>query len=241
MKGNMIKTAIRCLIAGFILIGYGTAFCVVPVEIPEIVMRTTAGNVRIGLGGDGTASVDWGDGTRRTLSLTEDMVYIEHAYTASSGSHSIKITGTGITGLDCQRNQLSALDVGKNTVLRELVCSINQLRALDVGKNTELRELVCRSNPLSALDVGKNTELRLLSCDNCTLSALDVGKNTVLTWLDCPFNQLSAAALEALFGSLHGNTMPEKIIRITGNPGENRCDRSIARNRGWTLDESLEP
>ena len=99
---------------------------------------------------------------------------------------------TALTELHCYNNQLSALDVSKNTALTELGCSDNQLSALDVSKNTALTYLSCSSNQLSALDVSKNTALTRLYCQNNQLSALDVSKNTALTHLYCQNNQLSA-------------------------------------------------
>ncbi len=93
--------------------------------------------------------------------------------------------------LSCANNQLSALDLSKNTVLSELTCSYNQLTALDISKNTALAMLVCSNNPLTALDVSKNTALTHLWCDENQLTTLDLSKNTALTWLSCAQNQLT--------------------------------------------------
>ena len=62
---------------------------------------------------------------------------------------------TALTTLDCSKNQLTALDVSQNTALKWLSCSYNQLTTLDVSKNTALTRLDCRKNPLRALDVSK--------------------------------------------------------------------------------------
>jgi len=99
---------------------------------------------------------------------------------------------TALTELSCSDNQLTALDVSKNTALTELSCSYNQLTALDVSKNTALTGLSCSDNQLAALDVSKNTALTWLSCFDNQLTALDVSKNTALTWLSCDDNQLTA-------------------------------------------------
>ncbi len=98
---------------------------------------------------------------------------------------------TALTELDCRSNQLSSLDVS-NTALTTLDCRFNQLPSLDVSKNTALRTLYCESNTLSSLDVSKNTALRTLYCQSNTLSSLDVSKNTALTDLTCYSNKLSS-------------------------------------------------
>ena len=134
----------------------------------------------------------------------------EVTYTLTS--QTVTITGD-VTDFDCEKNQLTALDVSKNTALTGLLCSENQLTALDLSQNTALTNLDCQRNQLTALDVSKNTKLEYLNCwvnqltaldvsqstalttlychDN-QLTALDVSQNTALTWLDCNNNQLTA-------------------------------------------------
>ena len=99
---------------------------------------------------------------------------------------------TALTDLSCEGNQLTSLDVSKNTALTDLNCSGNQLTSLDVSKNTALTDLNCSGNQLTALDVSKNTRLRSLYCSGNQLTALDVSKNTALTDLSCYGNKLTA-------------------------------------------------
>ncbi|MDD3036935.1 fimbrillin family protein [Bacteroides sp.] len=99
---------------------------------------------------------------------------------------------TGLTKLDCDRNQLTALDLSKNTALTILYCSNNQLTALDVKANTALTDLVCTVNQLTALDVKANTELTILNCEGNQLTALNVTMNTKLKSLQCGLNSLTA-------------------------------------------------
>ena len=51
-----------------------------------------------------------------------------------------------LESLDCEKNQLSELDVSKNVALEELDCSSNRLSKLDVSKNAALKYLHCDSN-----------------------------------------------------------------------------------------------
>ena len=99
---------------------------------------------------------------------------------------------TALTILDCFRNQLTSLDVSKNTKLSHLDCQDNQLTSLDVSKNTALRYLHCWVNKITSLDVSKNTKLTFLSCSGNQLTSLDVSKNTALTTLSCGDNQLTS-------------------------------------------------
>ena len=94
--------------------------------------------------------------------------------------------------LRCTDNQLTALDVSKNTALKELWCYANQLTVLDVSKNTALRILNCYGNRLTTLDVDKNTALEKLHCDGNQLTTLDVSKNISLIRLECHDNQLTS-------------------------------------------------
>ena len=86
-----------------------------------------------------------------------------------------------LNNLNCSMNQLTALDVTKNTALETLFCSDNQLTALDVTKNTALKSLYCDNNQLTALDVTKNTALEELYCYNNQLLNLDLSKNTSIS------------------------------------------------------------
>jgi Leucine-rich repeat (LRR) protein len=96
-----------------------------------------------------------------------------------------------LTKLNCSSNQLTNLDVSKNTALIELVCYNNQLTSLDITNCTALTKLSCSGNKLTNLDVTKNTALTNLSCSGYQLTNLDVSKNTALIELFCGGNKLT--------------------------------------------------
>lgn len=131
---------------------------------------------------DGTLSQDELNG------VTE--LYVAHAYIKD-------LTGIELfpklDTLDCKNNNLTRLDVSKNTKLTKLYCEFNQLTGLDLNKNTKLTELTCQVNQLTSLDLSKNTALTKLDCALNPLTSLDVSNNTALTYLDCNYNQLSPA------------------------------------------------
>ena len=99
---------------------------------------------------------------------------------------------TALTFLSCHDNDLTSLDVSKNTALKELYCNDNKLASLDVSKNTALTYLDCGANQLTSLDVSKNTALTELKCYSNQLTSLDVSGNTALTKLYCGSNQLTS-------------------------------------------------
>ena len=109
-------------------------------------------------------------------------------------SQTVTIRGD-VTRLYCNGNQLTTLDVSKNTALKSLGCSFNQLTALDVSKNTALTGLYCSENQLTALDLSHNTALAWLYCSDNQLTAFDLSHNTALMTLDCSNNQLTVLDL----------------------------------------------
>ena len=98
---------------------------------------------------------------------------------------------TKITELNCSNNQLSSLDVSKNTELVSLMCSNNKLTSLDITHNTMLYNLECQKNQLTSLDVSKNRTLTNFNCIDNQLSSLDISNNKVLNHLDCSGNKLT--------------------------------------------------
>ena len=70
-----------------------------------------------------------------------------------------------ITVMDVSEKDIKSLKgIEYFTALDSLDCSVNELTSLDVSKNTALTNLNCRSNKLTALDVSKNTALNVLTC-----------------------------------------------------------------------------
>jgi hypothetical protein len=130
--------------------------------------------------------------------LDYDVAQIQDLYIAATSTPQIIFDLSGIehfrslTDLNCSYQQLSKLDLSKNTGLSYLDCNGNQLKTLNVSSNTALEILFCDSNQLNVLDISKNTELWLLSIDENKLTALDVSKNTGLAKLYCCDNQLTA-------------------------------------------------
>ena len=119
-----------------------------------------------------SASVDVdGDGV-----LSGDELLIVSMEIIESGVESL--TGieyfTGLEELYCYSNNLTALDVSKNTNLYTLECDNNKLETLDLSKNINLMELECELNALVTLDLASNENLYYMKCYNQSRSGLEV-------------------------------------------------------------------
>jgi|GEM_PF-1708405 len=92
---------------------------------------------------------------------------------------------TGLKKLFCSKNQLTSLDLSKNTALNSLYCSDNQLTSLNIAGCKALTGLYCYNNKLTTLNVSANTALTNLSFHDNDLKSLDLSQNTALTYLNC--------------------------------------------------------
>ena len=103
-----------------------------------------------------------------------------------------------IIELDCDSNQLTALNVQGLTALQTLPCHNNQLTALNVQDLSALQTLICGNNQLTELNVQGLTALQGLGCDNNQLTELNVQGLTALQGLSCDRNQLTALNVQGL-------------------------------------------
>ena len=102
---------------------------------------------------------------------------------------------TALETLKCWDNELTGLDLSKNTALKDLQCSNSKLQSLDLSQNPNLTQLYCGRNPLTTLDLSKNAKLKVLDCSGFAnrrtkLTELDLSQNTALESLDCSINEL---------------------------------------------------
>ena len=98
-----------------------------------------------------------------------------------------------INELNCARNDMTSLDVSKNTALEKLYCPETLLMSLDVSKNTALKTIFCSYSPnLTSLKVSKNSVLERIDCYETELVSLDVSGCKALTYLDCHKSKLTS-------------------------------------------------
>lgn len=109
---------------------------------------------------------------------------------------------TELTDLVCEVNQLTSLDVSKNTALRYLFCNDNQLTSLDVSECKALTYLDCNNNQLTSLNVTGCESLEDLYCEINQLTSLNVSGCSSLVGISCYLNQLKGREMDALVESL---------------------------------------
>ncbi|EJL62402.1 leucine-rich repeat domain-containing protein [Flavobacterium sp. CF136] len=127
---------------------------------------------------------------------------------------------TNLTSLDCSNNNLTSLDISKNTPLTTLNCDNNKLTALNLSNNIHLKKLTCDANFLTSLDVSNNLELTWLYCYKNNLKTLDVTKNVLLDDLYFPDNQITNIDLSQnpLLISLYAQNNLLTSLDISKNP-----------------------
>lgn len=75
---------------------------------------------------------------------------------------------TQLTMFTCEGQQVTTLDLSKNTKLETLYCLGNRLTSLDLSKNTKLINLLCFNNRMTTLDISANTLINNLGCGGQT-------------------------------------------------------------------------
>ena len=138
------------------------------------------------------------DGTSVSVEGCTETTLISGTATVLHAKSTKVILKGKITELDCNRNQLTALNVQGLTALQGLGCSGNQLTALNVQGLTALQELGCGDNQLTALNVQGLIALKELGCYGNQLTALNVQGLTALQWLQCNGNKLTELNVQGL-------------------------------------------
>jgi len=126
------------------------------------------------------------------LTGIEDFTSLTDLYAGKNQLTSINLSkNTKLLYLDVGNNQLTSLNTKSNVLLTSLVCHENQITSLDVSKNVLLEELMCHYNNLTAIDVSLNPELYMLDCLYNQITSVDISKNPKITELACENNQLT--------------------------------------------------
>ena len=106
--------------------------------------------------------------------------------------------------LNCSNNQLTSLNVNGLTEMQNLNCQFNQLTNLNANGITNLFHLDCSYNQIVTLDMSDLVSLEILNCSNNQIAVLDLADLITLKSFDCSYNQLlsintsSLTSLESL-------------------------------------------
>ena len=96
---------------------------------------------------------------------------------ALSGNELLSVNKLIIDNADI--SDLTGIELFTN--LKELYCAGNQLTSLNLSKNTGLEMVVCSDNQLTSLDVSNNKSLSYLNCANNRLESLINGGNKTVS------------------------------------------------------------
>lgn len=99
---------------------------------------------------------------------------------------------TELNWLTCYKNELTELDLSKNTKLQKVSCHSNKLTSLNVTKCPGIIKLDCSYNKLTAIDVSNNTKLDRLNLVKNKLTSVDISKLAVVRHFYCGGNQLTS-------------------------------------------------
>ncbi|MEG2492410.1 MAG: hypothetical protein RSA67_07680, partial [Alistipes sp.] len=142
-----------------------------------------------------------------------------------------------LTKIDCKKKSIASLKgIEHFKALQTLDCSGNQLTSLDLSKNTALTYIYCQSNKLTTLSVSNSTALTHLYCHMNKLVSLDVSK-TKLTFLQCNANHLSTLVINKELETLECSINELKTLDVSKN--EMLIDLGCHHNYLPTLDVSL--
>ena len=131
---------------------------------------------------------------------------------------------TEIEILYCYNNEITELDLSKNTKLKEVVCFNNKITSIDVSNCPDVELLYCRDNLLTTIDTSGNPALNMLLCHSNKITSLDVSNNPALHTLACNTNQLTSLdvsnnkALEII--ECHDNRMTVLDASVMSTPNE---------------------
>jgi hypothetical protein len=172
-----------------------------PVDIPDRAFKIALIKERVDTNGDRYISYGEAEAVTRLdvydrsiydMTGIEAFVNLEYLECGINQLTNLDVTkNTALISLYCHSNQLTSLNLLNNTALKGLTCSENQLTNLDVSSNTELRWLYCQSNQLANLDVSNCTALFEIWCQSNQLASLDITTNGGLRTLICTKNQLT--------------------------------------------------
>ena len=148
---------------------------------------------------------------------------------------------TALTVLDCDDNELTTLDISKNTALVKLYCSWNHLTSLDITNNVALKRLLCYDNELTSLDVSKNTALTYLDCEENKITALDISMCTELESLICGYNELTQLDISNLTYLEYLDCCDNYLTTLDVSNNPNLEDLECEDNQISSLDISNNP
>jgi Leucine-rich repeat (LRR) protein len=163
------------------------------------------------------------------------------------GQESLKLSAKGMKGaftlppcfkkltvINCDRNQLTSLDVSKVPALEVLGCRINQLTSLNVSGLSRMIEFNCNNNQLTTLNIVGLTSLRIFWCENNNLTSLYVDPNDIYDIFSIYNNPLGYEGMLKVLTDLNRGNKGPKI-------GGWSCEaNNISKSNGLNQNDAYE-
>lgn len=146
-----------------------------------------------------------------------------------------------LESLHVQNNELTAIDLSQNTLLRELYAGGNMITSIDVSNLSELTILNISDNDLTFLDVSVNLNLFRLNCALNNLVSLNINQNPLLDTLKASNNDINAIDISqnSVLKIVDVGNNNIESINLSQNP--ELIDISVDRNQITSLDVTNKP
>jgi Leucine-rich repeat (LRR) protein len=137
-------------------------------------------------------SLDVSSSSISDLTGIQDFVALQTLDCQKNNVTTLDVSNNGnLTTVNCSRNQLTNFINTSNPGLTNLNCSTNKLTSLDVSKYASLTNLSFTGNKITTINVSSNNMLQKLSFSGNLIAELDVTNNTSLKELNCSGNLLT--------------------------------------------------
>lgn len=198
--------------------------------------------------------VDWGDNTpyeqsfnQHTYEVNKNVTIIItgtnftffHITKSKCFIERLKIKSPTLETLDCSNLNLKNLDVTQCPNLITLFCHKNKLRSLPLTFQKELTYLDCENNKLHDLNLSPCPAILTVICNNNNLQTVNIKNCSEVVYINCFNNKLKAEGLNSIFQELPFDEVKIKQINIGFNPGSEKCNWEILKQKNWSLDVSL--
>lgn len=137
------------------------------------------------------------DGEIKDLKGIEYFTSLTSLYAADLGIEQADLSAlSNLKSLRINGNELTTLDVSKNTALTDLNCRGNT-KLTNLVLSASVQKLQCDDCALTSLDVSMCSQLNFLNCYSNNLSSLNLSANPLLSELNCSMNRLAELDLSA--------------------------------------------
>lgn len=207
---------------------------------------TTSGTTEIAIQNNKVSSIELGvfpdiekltikDMNIKNLDVSKNSKLINLIVT-NCGINSIDISkNTALQRLYLSDNKLETIDISKNTALITFEANNNLLNSIDITNNKNLTSLSVKNNKLDSLQIDGNINIENIYLNENQLTALTATNNPNIKRLEITSNQFTKESIDSLFESLSDKVIWRKTVVVTGNPGAETCDMTIATSKGWSV------